>query len=147
MKALQRLDPTGATLAAVAPPLRAYLRRRRDAVKSIVTALLDDDESDLRADLLNSTRFASLQTDGETEPNVANLWLGKLEPVGAKMSEDADVWVPKQSLVGPGGGGGGLDSALPSLALIFFYFLAPTALRREVPLDIIQTLVDVFGST
>eukprot|EP00928_Gymnodinium_smaydae_P058543 TRINITY_DN4173_c1_g2_i1.p1 TRINITY_DN4173_c1_g2~~TRINITY_DN4173_c1_g2_i1.p1 ORF type:complete len:1845 (+),score=455.00 TRINITY_DN4173_c1_g2_i1:112-5646(+) len=49
IKAMRLVDPRGVLLEAVSAPIRAYLRRRKDTVRCIVTALTED--SDLQAEL------------------------------------------------------------------------------------------------
>lgn len=52
IKALAHCDPGGAILAAVAAPVRAYLRGRRDTIRCIVTMLTADEDDGGEASLL-----------------------------------------------------------------------------------------------
>ena len=42
IRSLREVDPPGVLLAAVGRPMKAYLQRRRDTIRCIVTALTDD---------------------------------------------------------------------------------------------------------
>jgi len=44
IKTLQELDPSGICLEQVGEPVRAYLRKRNDAIRCIITSLTSDEE-------------------------------------------------------------------------------------------------------
>ena len=64
IRSLRILDSTGTTLELVCEPVRAYLRKRRDTIRCIITLLLDES-----SDLINELDVATTET---TEAGAAN---------------------------------------------------------------------------
>ena len=54
IKALRVLDPTSVLLEIVCEPVKRYLRSREDTVRCIVQSLIDQDENDLKDELLKN---------------------------------------------------------------------------------------------
>jgi len=62
IKAMRLVDPRGLLLEAVSAPIRAYLKRRKDTVRCIVTALTED--SELQLELHTGAEAVRLATAG-----------------------------------------------------------------------------------
>mmetsp|Transcript_29838 Transcript_29838/g.69392 ORF Transcript_29838/g.69392 Transcript_29838/m.69392 type:complete len:997 (-) Transcript_29838:108-3098(-) len=137
IKAMRLIDPRGLLLEAVSPPTRAYLRRRKDTVRCIVTALTED--SDLQQELQsgaevhrrsNETKGGALTdasavrpADGAAQGGESLDWQLTGGDFDISDDEDPDSWVPDPLDADP---------------------LRPSNRRRAQ--DVISLLVGIYGS-
>ena len=118
IKALRELDPQGALLEGVSGPLRAYLRRRKDTIRCVVTMLTDDAGE--------GTSLMDLET-GEQNGGPARWADGDSDIDGdAAPPPGWDTWQP-----GAGQGASGPAAGQP---------------RQQPAGDVVGQLVGVFGS-
>jgi len=93
IKAMRLIDPRGLLLEAVSPPTRAYLRRRKDTVRCIITALTED--SDLQKELQSGAEAQrqaaeSVQPQEGARPTTASDGAAAVPPASGAQSRTTE---------------------------------------------------------
>eukprot|EP00435_Cladocopium_sp_Y103_P024075 s910_g5.t2 len=98
IKALRLVDPRGLLLEGVSTPIREYLKKRKDTVRCIITALTED--SDLQQELqlgaealATASKKAKLQAGQPALPHEPPDLAGE-DFEASDDEEDPDAWVP-----------------------------------------------------
>ena len=75
IKALRVVDPTGVILQLVCEPVRSYLKSRDDTVRCIITALTDDNSSELTPEFVKgNTQSGDDSNYNSDDENIAENW-------------------------------------------------------------------------
>lgn len=105
IKALRIIDPSDALLNYVAVSVRAYLKNRKDTIRSIITSLTESSDSDLHGELRQGGSLAYGMDEDDEEGGAGENWLPRkrnkeLSAANVTSSRGLDILATLVSIYG-----------------------------------------------